>query len=213
MRRSFISNSALFESLVSSPLLAALFDPAWYLDRYPSAVNALSRRESLTALDHYLKEGILNGCVCTPFFDAEWYVQAYPDVRKILSDKTPIHQQALQHYLELGCREDRNPNAIFDELWYSARYGDGKQFGHYVNCYHHFLVEGAAAGFSPSPLFDESWYRHRYGDVAAAIAHGLLPSGYHDYLRRPPRIERTPLLTLTRPGIAGPISATSRFTD
>jgi GT2 family glycosyltransferase len=175
-----------------SPLFAALFDPAWYLGRYPDAVRALDENQNLTPLDHYLREGLADGRIATPFFDAEWYLSAYPDVRRIVTNAPSRYRRAIEHYLTIGCHESRDPNPIFDEAWYAARYDNPKQRGPYVNNYHHFLAEGAASGLSPSPLFDEAWYRRQYKDTATAIAQGLLPSGYHDYLRRPIDSERSP---------------------
>ena len=175
-----------------SPLFAVLFDAAWYLDRYPDAVRAVDENEELSAIAHYLREGLADGRAATPFFDAEWYLSAYPDVRGTVTGDPCRYRHALQHYLTAGCREGRNPNPIFDETWYAGRYGDPKQRGRYVNNYHHFLMEGAAAGFRPSPLFDEAWYRRHYPDIATGIEQGLLPSGYHDYLRRSLESERNP---------------------
>jgi GT2 family glycosyltransferase len=171
-------------------LLQAMFDPAWYLERYADAVDDLAEQESMTAFDHYLTKGLADGRVGTPFFDAEWYVGTYLDVP--VAGRRRLYPDALEHYLSKGYLEHRNPNAIFDEDWYDSRYSETLHGSEYFNGYHHFLAEGAAAGFNPSPLFDECWYRRVYGDVAAAIAAGLLRSGFDDYVRCSPQAERSP---------------------
>jgi GT2 family glycosyltransferase len=182
--------AALDPALLPNPLLALLFDPAWYLDRYADAVRALEDREYLTPLDHYMTEGVADGRSCTPFFDSKWYVATYSDLS--LARGCSVAFRALEHYLTSGCREGRSPNAIFDERWYTGHYGEDVHRDRYANGYHHFLAEGAAAACNPSPLFDEGWYRRAYPDVTSAIAQGLLTSGYHDYLRRPVEGERNP---------------------
>ena len=182
---------ARLDPVTGGRLLEALFDPAWYLDRYSDAVEALAEQESVTALDHYLTEGLSDGRPGTPFFDAEWYLDTYPDVP--VSGRRSRHVEGLEHYLTAGYREGRNPNPIFDERWYGQRYREAlRGSGEYLNGYHHFLAEGAAAGFSPSPLFDELWYRRVHPDVGAAIDGGLLTSAYHDYMCCRPRAERCP---------------------
>src|SRR4051794_16029247 len=65
---------------MDSCLLEAMFDPAWYLAQYGDAVETLEKQDSITALDHYLTQGIADGRVGTPFFDAEWYTATYPSV-------------------------------------------------------------------------------------------------------------------------------------
>lgn len=66
------------------------------------------------------------------FFDSQWYLNAYPDIRDAGVDP-------LEHFLDYGAKEGRNPNALFDSLSYLrvnpdvAGFGSGP-FIHYV-CY------------------------------------------------------------------------------
>lgn len=176
---------------MDSCLLEAMFDPAWYLEQYGDAVEALEKQDSMTALDHYLTQGIADGRVGTPFFDAEWYITTYPAVP--VTGRRRLYADALEHYVTAGCRKGHNPNPVFDEDWYRRHY-----LGAHFDCegdlngYHHFLIEGAHAGYNPSPLFDELWYRRFHSHVAAAIDQGVLRSGYHDYMRSSLLAERRP---------------------
>src|SRR5258708_37752463 len=87
-------------------LFRAMFDSAWYLERYSDAVDDLAKQESMTALDHYLTEGLADGRTGTPFFDAEWYVATYPDVP--VAGRRTLYADALEHYLSTGYREGCN---------------------------------------------------------------------------------------------------------
>ena len=73
-------------------------------------------------------------------FDAEWYVQAYPDVGTAGID--PV-----QHYLQTGFREGRNPNPYFDTGWYVAAYPDVASHGE--DPFLHYIFYGAREGRKP----------------------------------------------------------------
>jgi GT2 family glycosyltransferase len=142
----------------------------------------------MTALDHYLTVGAIEGRAGSPFFDAEWYLATYSEVTVTTDSSRQV--DALRHYLTAGYARGFCPNPIFDEAWYKSSYEFDKT--KYCCGYEHFLAEGAAAGNNPSPLFGELWYRQRYPEVAVAIETGLLTSGYHDYMRGVPAVERNP---------------------
>ena len=57
-------------------------------------------------------------------FDKVFYLKTYRDVR--LADMTPI-----EHYVNIGIKEDRKPNAAFDPAWYREHYNDVKEDGGY----------------------------------------------------------------------------------
>ncbi len=66
------------------------------------------------------------------FFDSQWYLNAYPDIREAGVDP-------LEHFLDYGAKEGRNPNALFDSLSYLRVNPDVAGFGpgpfiHYI-CY------------------------------------------------------------------------------
>lgn len=83
-------------------LPADLFDPAWYLARYPE-VAAKGERP----LTHYLKTGGFRGYNPNPNFDSNWYLATNPDVAA--SGINP-----LAHFVLFGAREKRSPKPLFD---------------------------------------------------------------------------------------------------
>ena len=50
-------------------------------------------------------------------FNKKWYLQTYPDVKQ--AKKDPV-----EHYLNFGWKEDRNPGPEFNTNWYLKRYKD-----------------------------------------------------------------------------------------
>jgi glycosyltransferase involved in cell wall biosynthesis len=71
------------------------------------------------------------------FFDKIFYLRQYHDAR--LADATPI-----DHYINVGIKENRKPNESFDPEWYLSNYSDVKENG--VNPVIHFLLHGQKEG-------------------------------------------------------------------
>ena len=77
------------------------------------------------------------------FFSAQWYHRKYPDVQ---AARVP----ALDHYLEWGWKEGRQPNPNFDTAWYLDKNPDVAQSG--AEPFSHFLRYGIREGRLPKPL-------------------------------------------------------------
>jgi hypothetical protein len=92
-------------------------------------------------------------------FDADWYLARYSDVAA--SGMTP-----LEHFLQRGVGEGRDPNPLFSTRWYLDTYPDVALSGE--NPLEHFLLKGSLDGRDPNPLFSTSWYLEAYPDVAAS---------------------------------------------
>src|ERR1700719_2316657 len=102
-------------------------------------------------------------------FDAEFYGTNYPDVQ-------PRHR-LLDHYLEVGWREGRNPSTAFDTRYYLEANPDVRAFG--ICPLLHYVQYGAVEGRLPSPppqqgwmakaaaAFDADYYRDTYPDIPA----------------------------------------------
>ena len=75
-------------------------------------------------------------------FDAVWYLQQNADVVRARLD--PV-----QHYLEYGAAEGRNPNAFFDTRRYLAANADVR--GSPMNPFLHFVLYGFREGRDPAP--------------------------------------------------------------
>ncbi|WP_264603903.1 glycosyltransferase [Sphingobium sp. B8D3B] len=79
---------------------------------------------------------------------------------------------ALQHYIEHGIDEGRDPNGWFDTLWYFDHNPDVKIAG--INGYLHYLKHGAKEGRNPSPLFYTDWYIDQNPDLVAMAINPLV---------------------------------------
>ena len=86
--------------------LSGLFDPAWYLSRYPDVAASTT-----DALHHFVHYGAAEGRDPNRFFDSAWYLAHYPDV-------AGSGQHPLLHYLQMGAAELRNPHPRFDAAYF-----------------------------------------------------------------------------------------------
>jgi hypothetical protein len=127
-----------------------LFDPAFYLRKYPDVAAA-----GVNPLCHYLKYGRAQLRQPHPLFDSAFYLDRNPDVRSAGVDP-------LLHYLHDGAAEGRKPHPLFDPAYYRAT-GGKLRVGE--NPLVHFLCRGADAR-SPHPLFDCDAYVNAHPDVA-----------------------------------------------
>ena len=172
-------------------LVKVLFDETFYLTRHQIRLKAGQR-----ALDHYLTEGWRAGLSPHPMIDTDWYASRRPDAAPVVFDLLaylssparfldPVHPlfdaagylernaevevagvNPLAHYLAVGWREGREPNALFHSAWYLAENLDVLEGG--MNPLAHYVRFGSSEGRPPHPLFDRAYYLRRYSDVAAA---------------------------------------------
>ncbi len=75
-------------------------------------------------------------------FDPDWYLRQHEDVAKARLD--PV-----QHYLDHGAGEGRNPNAFFDTRRYLAANADVRASP--LNPFLHFVLYGFREGRDPCP--------------------------------------------------------------
>lgn len=80
-------------------------------------------------------------------FDETWYRQAYPDVAA--AGFAPI-----DHYLQYGAAERRNPSAAFDTAWYCRRYPEAAASG--LNPLVHYIRFGRERGVALRPRAEPS---------------------------------------------------------
>ncbi|WP_180982574.1 glycosyltransferase family 2 protein [Methylocella silvestris] len=99
-------------------------------------------------------------------FDEGWYLETYPDVRAEGVDP-------LDHYIRFGSDENRNPNLLFDALFYKQQAASGG-----TNPLVHYITTGERAGLSPSIFFPLPWYLAKYPDIkqagVSALSHFML---------------------------------------
>lgn len=79
------------------PLIALVFDAAWYLETYPDV--ALRR---IDPVQHYFAHGVAEGRNPNRYFDTKDYLARNPDVEQ--AGINPFH-----HFVFYGFREGRRP--------------------------------------------------------------------------------------------------------
>ncbi|WP_289043982.1 sulfotransferase [uncultured Aliiroseovarius sp.] len=85
-------------------------------------------------------------------FDETYYRDTYPD---LAGYKGSLYG----HYKKHGWREGRNPNPLFDSLWYAQTYlGENAE----ENPLSHYERIGWKLGLNPSAIFDARWFRENY---------------------------------------------------
>jgi hypothetical protein len=100
-------------------------------------------------------------------FDADEYLLRNPDVAAAGVDP-------LDHYLQTGWRQGRNPNPFFQTRWYLLTYLDVMGSG--VNPLVHYVDFGETDGYWPCRVFHPAWYAEN-NDIplghGRALAHYL----------------------------------------
>ena len=165
------------------PATHPLFDPAFYLQKYPDVAAA-----GVNPLRHYREYGSAESRQPHPLFDPAFYLSHNLDVAESGVDP-------LVHYLSRGGAEDRKPHPLFEPSYYRLNAGMGA--GNAANPLVHFLKSGPNAA-QPHPLFDCGAYLEANPEVAES---GLNPLVH--YLDRPSERDRfAASVALTNSGIA-----------
>ena len=133
-------------------LLLKLFDPSFYLDRYPDA-----RASGKDPFIHFLQDGAAAVRSPHPLFDTAFYLSHYPKAAD--SGLNPA-----LHFLRAGASEGFNPHPLFDTVFYLNQNSDVADSG--LNPLIHFIEHGAAEGRNPHPFFDTGAYLAANPDVA-----------------------------------------------
>jgi hypothetical protein len=136
-----------------------LFDPAFYLRKYPDVAAA-----GVNPLCHYLKHGAAELRQPHPLFDPGFYLDRNPDIRS-------AGLNPLVHYVRHGAAEDRKPHPLFEPNHYRNSCAEAPSSGQ--NLLAHFLESGAGAA-NPHPLFDCEAYLDAHPDAAAQGANPLV---------------------------------------
>ena len=139
------------------------FDTKFYLDSYPDVRDA-----NVNPLVHYAVIGKDENRMPCKFdysdisadvkvirelglFDDDYYLKEYPDVRDCGVD-------ALEHYLNVGFKEGRNPSKKFDTKFYLDSYPDVRDAN--VNPLVHYAVIGKDENRSPNPWGGDALNNH-----------------------------------------------------
>jgi ELWxxDGT repeat protein len=145
----------------------------WYVpplnfDSHPLeffAVDSWTGEKVMIGSRTFIGDGLL--------FDDRWYLNAYPDVAAAV--KSGAVSSGLDHFLNAGDAEGRNPNAFFNTAFYLDKNPDVEaavKAGTIRSGWDHFRAVGMKEQRDPSPFFNTVFYLQRYPDIAAKVATG-----------------------------------------
>ena len=176
---------------------SAVFDAAYYADRYPDLKAAFGNDES-ALLQHFIQYGMAEGRQGSSQFDVYSYKNLYPDLRAAFGNNLKSYYM---HYISSGKAEGRkatgvntlqNPittyngidySAVYDYNYYLKKYSDLAKIytnddigllAHFVNC-------GMGEGRQAKDSFDVFSYRNQYQDLRVAFGNNL-KSYYMHYI-------------------------------
>ncbi len=139
----------------------SVFDPDWYLSRYPAASPQMASLGIADVEQFYREHGAALGHSPNMFFDEEWYLQQNPDVAAFLGGEG--FASGFSHYCHDGFRE-RSPHWLFSERFYRSSYPEitrGVLDRHgLLNGYDHYLTLGDREFRSGHWFFDAMLYRN-----------------------------------------------------
>ncbi len=182
------------DSKTARKLVAAVFDAAFYLEKYPDV-----RKSGEDPLNHYLERGWKEGRDPSPGFSTAHYLSTYHDVQS-------AGVNPLVHYVFHGHPEGRSPVASpggqspaalakaiivatieseFDAAYYLETYPDVKETG--LSPIEHYIETGWREGRNPSAHFDTVHYLKANADIGIAEVNPF----YH-YVRYGKREGRRP---------------------
>ncbi len=123
------------------------FQEDYYLSQNPDVMQAV-RAGLMTAEQHYILYGELEGRQPNPYFNPLGYMTANPDVVPAIVNHT--FSSYLQHFEKYGVHEGRAPGAdTFNEATYLADNPDvaaAVAAGDFTSGYQHFVLYGSAEG-------------------------------------------------------------------
>lgn len=176
---------------------SAVFDAAYYANRYPDLKAAFGNDES-ALLQHFIQYGMAEGRQGSSQFDVYSYKNLYPDLRAAFGNNLKSYYM---HYISSGKAEGRkatgvntlqNPittyngidySAVYDYNYYLKKYSDLAKIytnddigllAHFVNC-------GMGEGRQAKDSFDVFSYRNQYQDLRVAFGNNL-KSYYMHYI-------------------------------
>lgn len=116
-------------------------------------------------------------------FDANFYLGQNPDVAQAVN--RGAFRSGLDHFLQFGQFEGRNPSARFNNSNYLALNPDVAQAvnrGALRSGFQHYILYGQIEGRDRSTLFDRSFYLAQNPDVAQAVTQGTFRTAYEQFI-------------------------------
>lgn len=168
---------------------SAVFDAAYYADRYPDLKTAFGNDDS-ALLQHFIQYGMAEGRQGSSQFDVYSYKNLYPDLRAAFGNNLKSYYM---HYISSGKAEGRKAtgvntlqkpittyngidySAVYDYNYYLKKHSDLAKIytnddigllAHFVNC-------GMSEGRQAKDSFDVFSYRNQYQDLRVAFGNNL----------------------------------------
>ena len=185
---------------------SAVFDAAYYADRYPDLKTAFGNDDS-ALLQHFIQYGMAEGRQGSSQFDVYSYKNLYPDLRAAFGNNLKSYYM---HYISSGKSEGRKAtgvntlqkpittyngidySAVYDYNYYLKKHSDLAKIytnddigllAHFVNC-------GMSEGRQAKADFDVFSYRNQYQDLRLAFGKDL-KSYYFHYMNSGKKERRT----------------------
>lgn len=176
---------------------SAVFDAAYYADRYPDLKAAYGDNDS-ALLQHFIQYGMAEGRQGSSQFDVYSYKNLYPDLRAAFGNNLKSYYM---HYISSGKAEGRKAtgvntlqkpittyngidySAVYDYNYYLKKHSDLAKIytnddigllAHFVNC-------GMSEGRQAKDSFDVFSYRNQYQDLRVVFGNNL-KSYYMHYI-------------------------------
>lgn len=163
-----------------------LFDPEWYVLRYPDVGELIEQGVYENALDHYVKVG--SKLLFDPalvFVSSYYYERAKFFDTNELQGKKGIESTLLWHYLSRGIENGIEPLEYFDSKWYLESHksvGNLQKIGILSCALVHFKRHGMKGKLNPGADFDDAVVVANNAEVRSLLETGVAISGFHAYL-------------------------------
>ncbi len=123
------------------------------------------------------------GDLIEPFFHEAQYLSMNADVVTAIGLGT--FATGLDHFVDFGMAEGRNPSVYFNNMHYLALNADVKaavQAKTHSSGFEHYVQYGASELRNPSAYFEEVMYDLVYLDVAVTVLAGIFRNGFQHYM-------------------------------
>ena len=130
---------------------SVLFDPEWYLRRYPAVAEAIARGTWRWALEHYLCNDTPTAFDPLPAFSESYYLALYDDAADMV--RRGEIRNGFAHFLRHGLANPRSPSEPVDLGWYATRQDVKRDLdqGLVADAFVHWLTIGQSGGLPPAP--------------------------------------------------------------
>lgn len=155
-----------------------LFDPQWYVGRYPELASVGPGQPCESLLEHFCHHGIREGRIPLPDLDVDHYIRACLKANALGSGKD---FNAVRHFLRHGVKAGIDPNRFFQSAYYLERNPEVAaeiRLHGFLGPFEHFMAMGLARNLRAAPplvqlAVDDDSAKSLYEKRARLAADGL----------------------------------------